>query len=211
MNRQLKKLLACVSLVTLAACSGSSKPEDTVNSFWNALEKGDTSSAKAYVAEGAADGMINLSTSADSLIEFAENYELSEETAQRIQDFSSSVISVSYGGHTIQSTEKVSDTGCRVNVNVQVADPASLQNALEQLDYGEALSSYQEEITGIMSEKGAEAAYSRMFELIFVYLSENAGSIAGNIRYTDNPVVMTLEKNEDGSWLITGISEQESN
>ena len=81
-----------------------------------------------------------------------------------------------------------------MNVNVQVADPASLQNALEQLDYGEALSSYQEEITGIMSEKGAEAAYSRMFELIFVYLSENADSIAGNIRYTDNPVVMTLEK-----------------
>jgi hypothetical protein len=50
-----------------------------------------------------------------------------------------------------------------------------------------------------------------MFEVIFTCLSENAETIAGSVGYTDNPAVMILQKNEDSSWLITDVSEQNRN
>ncbi len=112
---------------------------------------------------------------------------------------------ITYGGHTVQGSAEISEEEYEVTVIVRSVDPLSFKSAMEQLDYAAAADQYKDEIMQIMNEEGINKAYSRLFDIIFEYLNDNLSSITGSLIYNDNPVVMTVKKNKENKWLITGV------
>lgn len=206
---KMRKICAVLSAglcLMLAGCAGGSGPEDTAGAFWQAMEEGDLQKAAGFVSEEAEEYMQSLSGSVDSLVETAESYDLSAETAGKIQTYTSNIMKITYGGHAVQGSAEISENEYEVTVNVRSVDPVSFKNAMEQLDYAAAADQYKDEIMQIMNEDGINKAYARLFDIIFEYLNDNLSSITGKLTYNDNPVVMTVKKNEDGRWLITGVN-----
>ncbi len=86
MMRKICAVLSAGLCLLLAGCTGSSGPEDTAGAFWQAMENGDLQKAAGFVSEEAEEYMQSLSGSMDSLVETAESYDLSEETAGKNQN-----------------------------------------------------------------------------------------------------------------------------
>lgn len=205
MMRKICAVLSAGMCLMLAGCAGNSGPEDTAGAFWQAMENGDLQKAAGFVSEEAEEYMQSLSGSMDSLVETAESYDLSEETAGKIRTYTSNIMKITYGGHTVQDSAETSEEEYEVTVTVRSADPASFKSAMEQLDYAAAADQYKDEIMQIMNEEGISKAYARLFDIIFEYLNDNLSSITGSLTYNDNPVVMTVKKNKENKWLITGV------
>lgn len=210
MKKKIITVLSALSWLAMSACSSVSKPQDTVDTFWKAMENGDLQTAEGLVSESAEEYMQNLAGSADALTESLGAYDqLSEETAEKIRTYASNIVRITYGSHFIQDTVKISDTEYEVTVNVKSADLVSLQSAMARLDYSEAVGPYQEEITRLMNEGNLQEAYGRLFDLVFDYCNDRLPAIAGSLTYHDNLIVMNVQKSEDGIWRITDVKAAE--
>lgn len=208
MNRTARKMIAASAVIALCGCSADNAVRNTVDTFWNAMSAGEIEAAKELVSSELYESLDVMNSAADSLISVTDDMTLSEETQKVIDDFTSSVVKISYGNHKIISLQETGEDEYEAKVSVEVADPESLQSALSEIDYESQLEGYQDEIMEIMSSEGIVQAYSRMFEIIFAFLNEHLDEIASKVRYAEQTVSMKVVKTE-GKWLITQIGEPE--
>lgn len=206
MNKMIKAVLSAALISSLYGCaSESDQVADTVNSFWAALEKGDLEAAKSYSSETVYEQVDSLGTSISGIISDAEEYNLPEDTAAVIAEFVDHTIAMTYNGHTITSQTKTADDEYEVRASVSVCDSASLEEAIQSIDYGTELDQYQDEILKVMAEEGMEKAYIRMYTILFTYMNEHIEELSSGLRYTDSDVILTVKKQPDKKWLITGM------
>lgn len=209
MNKSANILISAAALITLCGCGAEQAVKKTADSFWNEMSAGELENAKNYVTPGMFDSFDSMSSAADSLITISHEFEISEEAQKAIDEFSSNIVRVTYGDHKIISLKEISADEYEVIVSLQIASPASLQGALEGVDYQAHVDEYQNEILDIMASEGLDQAYSRMYELIFTYLNDNLNQIASGLQYYDQKAKMTLVK-KDRKWLIEKIDESGS-
>ena len=209
MNKMIKILISAAAVITLCGCSAQSTVKKTVDSFWNEMSAGELEKAKSHVTPEMFASFDSMSSAADHLITISQEFEISEKAQKTIDEFSSNIVRVTYGDHKILSLKEISADEYEVIVSLQIASPASLQGALEGVDYQAHADEYEEEILEIIAAEGLDQGYSRMYELIFTYLNDNLNQIAAGLQYYDQNTKMTVVK-KDRKWLIKKIDESAS-
>ena len=209
MNKIKTILISAAAVITLCGCSAQQTVKKTVDSFWNEMSDGELEKAKSHVTPEMFASFDSMSSAADHLITISQEFEISEKAQKTIDEFSSNIVRITYGDHKIVSMKQISADEYEVIVSVQIASPASLQGAMESVDYQAHVDEHQEEILEIIAAEGLDQGYSRMYELIFTFLNDNLNQIASGLQYYDQNTKMTLVKKE-GKWLIEKIDESGS-
>lgn len=209
----MKKIISLFTVLLLSLCFCGCRqtpiPEETVNGFWNAMESGDISTARTYVSGEAEDYMNSLISAESAMKELMQSFEVTEEISGKLDTLSSGIARITFRSHEITDTVKLSETNFKFSVSVISAGSDTFNSALRKVDYETALEEHAAEITKIMTEEGTAKAYSYMFGIIFDYLNENLDAVEQELVYNENPVIMLVEKNNDGKWIITNIDDAE--
>ena len=200
-------MVSVLGALGLCACSAQNTVTKTVDAFWDAMDKGNIEEVQKLLSEDLYESVWDVGSDAFALISQAEAMDISEETQAAVSEFASHELRITYGGHEIVSIEEVSDTEYKAVVNVETADPDSLNEALAKLDYESELNKYRDEIIEIMNSEGVEAAYSRMFGIIFSWLNTQVDGIEAGLTYTEQSADMIINRDESGKWIITSLGE----
>ena len=219
--------LAVMVLVPLTGCGGGgdeggSAPEDevraTAETFMNAMQEGDFEAMKACSdpALYEEDGDLYAFGTIDKMDEiFAESLgidisadDLGESTKAGLQDFVDKLM-----GNLVKSYEitdvSVKDSTGTVNITTTYGyDPDKMQD-IDLDDEVETIamkymSENQDELTEIYQNDGETAMFNKVLDdLLPDILSKYMDQVLETGEVTQNSV-MTLEKQDDGSWLVTG-------
>lgn len=215
--------LAVMVLVPLTGCGGaSSEAEDEVRAaaetFMNAMQDGDFEAMKAcsdpalYEEDG---DMYSFGTIGNMDEIFAESLgidisaeDLGESTKTGLQDFVDTLLDNMVTSYEIKDVSVDGDTGTASVTTTYGYDPEKMQEIDLDDEVGtlatEYMKKHQTELLEIYQNDGEAAMYSKVLDdLLPDILSKYMDEVLKTGEVTQDSV-LTLTKQDDGSWLVTG-------
>ncbi len=186
--KKLWKLVAAGLLVcSLGACNKKEEEKETagkaeaiavVDTFWTALEEGDIDTARKNVTGDADESLSELVTSMEEMTELFSSFDLPASFQDSVDAFKAKVYGLSFGGHTVDSAEYVSDTSYKVYSTVKIINKDMVSDALAS--DGENTDFYS-----LATEYGQEHSDSETLEYIFSLMMDSVSEKIEQIKNTD--------------------------
>lgn len=189
----MKKLFtALLAILFLTGCSSPS-PESTVNSFYEALEKGDIDTAETYIDDDISDEIGESFASLDEVANEFKDAGADKDAQNTIKGLKSTLIKAAFQSHKVDKTENTSDTEATVTVTVTGVTDEAMSEAMSSIDY----SDFYNTIDSDISEK-------ELYNKAADFLKEQAENALKSAKTGKTKYKLTLEKKNAG-WIIQTI------
>lgn len=211
MKRILNSLIAVMLVFCLASCGKSGGASDpakaAVNAFLSSLKDGDLEKATSYTDASASDAVLNITRIMQDLSSTFEQMmgtALDDSVKEKINGFTSKLISFAYKSYDLEDSVKQEDGTYTVKAALEVFDNNSLNQAVRTLDLKNEIGALSQEYTKILMEKGAGEAQKYLYSQIITLYTENIDKIIANVTYMKKNAVFTVVET-DGAFKIKDL------
>lgn len=189
----MKKLFtALLTILFLTGCSSPS-PESTVNSFFEALEKGDMDTAETYIDDDISD---TIGESFESLDEISDEFKdagADKDAQNKVKGLKNTLVKAAFQSHKVDKTDNTSNTEATVTVTVTGVTDESMTDAMASIDYSDFYST-------IDSDTSEKELYNKAAD----FLDEQTEKALKSADTGETKYKLTLEKKNAG-WIIKTI------
>jgi hypothetical protein len=206
-NSLIRKILSvCLTGLLLSGCdSAKAGAEGTVNRFWGALEKGEIDSAEQYVENDVISGLEDLNHSFSGIDELSRDYDANADTKEKIDTAMKGITASIFKSHTIQNSEKVSDTEYTVSAEITMLDQDQANDALGKISFSDFLPGIQKEAQDTYNREGQDAANQFVLTSLADYITKETSDALKDVPEKTLPCTMTVTRSAD-TWKITALT-----
>lgn len=189
----MKKLFtALLTILFLTGCSSPS-PESTVNSFFEALEKGDMDTAETYIDDDISDTIGESFASLDEISDEFKDAGADKDAQNKVKGLKNALVKAAFQSHKVDKTDNTSDTKATVTVTVTGVTDESMTDAMASIDYSDFYST-------IDSDTSEKDLYNKAAD----FLDEQTEKALKSADTGETKYKLTLEKKNAG-WIIKTI------